>query len=574
MALASALSACAVAPQADRRPLSNLTGDYLAAKFAADVNAIDEAAGAFARTAARSSDGAIVADAFFAQLALGDIEAALPFAERLVASGGEVDGLAGLTLAAAALRSGDLGRADALLSKKAPAPLGDNLYSLSRVWVVAAQSGPQAGLDLIEAIDEPSFTGFNPTFTAILAEAAGEYDRAQGSHEISVQSFGGPVGREAYGAFLERRRDQDAARKFYSDLVQQGGAAARLATAGLRRIENGEASRAYAEVSARRGVAATLYLFAGNILEQSVAERQRAADSGFRVGSPRFHLPLALANLAVWLDGDFADARALAGGIFAVYDEFELSRAVLEPIAPASQHYESARLQMAGGYADRGDIDAAVAVLEATLRRDSNAQDARLALAGYLAGAERHEQAISVATDAISALPAPEPQSAWRLYVTRGASLLEIDQWPEAERDLQRAVELAPENPTTLNYLGYSWAERGLQLKKAFELIEKAVSLDPGVGAYIDSLGWAHYQLGEYEKAVGHLEKAASLEPGDATITDHLGDVYWRLNRQREAKFQWERALQLELEPKLRAAIETKLKGGLSAPESSAAKRQ
>jgi tetratricopeptide (TPR) repeat protein len=229
---------------------------------------------------------------------------------------------------------------------------------------------------------------------------------------------------------------------------------------------------------------------------------------------------------------------------------------------------------MAGGYADRGDIDAAVAVLEATLRRDSNAQDARLALAGYLAGAERHEQAISVATDAISALPAPEPQSAWRLYVTRGASLLEIDQWPEAERDLQRAVELAPENPTTLNYLGYSWAERGLQLKKAFELIEKAVSLDPGVGAYIDSLGWAHYQLGEYEKAVGHLEKAASLEPGDATITDHLGDVYWRLNRQREAKFQWERALQLELEPKLRAAIETKLKGGLSAPESSAAKRQ
>jgi tetratricopeptide (TPR) repeat protein len=565
--MALALCACVAAPPADRRPLSNLTGDYLAAKFSAEVNAIDEAADAYARAVERAPDNALVADAFFFQLARGDIDAAIPYAERLVASGGEVDGLAGLTLAAAAIRSGDLARADALLSKKAPTPLGENLFLLSRVWLISEQKGVEAALEFVDNIKEPSFTGFNPTFSAILAEKASDLDRAQAGHEISVQAFGGPVGREAFGAFLERKGDAAAARKFYSELAQQGGAAARLAVGGLRRIERGEASRAYADVSAQQGVAMTLYLFAGNILEQSAGERQRAADAGFRVGAPRFHLPLALANLAVWLNGDFSDARALAGGIFAVYDEVELSRAVLEPISPASQHYESARLQVAGGLADREQVDAAIGVLEETLRRDSDAQDARLALAGYLAGADRHERAISVATDAIAALLPEEPKSAWRIYLTRGASLLEIDQWPQAEHDLERAVELAPENPTTLNYLGYSWAERGLNLKKAFELIEKAVSLDPGVGAYIDSLGWAHYQLGEYDKAVGHLEKAAALEPGDSTITDHLGDVYWRLERKREAKFQWERALQLDATPKLRAAIELKLKNGLPSAE-------
>ena len=572
--LALALGGCVAAPSGDRRPLSNLTGDYLAAKFAADVNAIDEAAHAFARAAERLPDDRLVADAFFFQLARGDIDAAIPYAERLVASGGEVDGLAGLTLAAAALANGDLARADALLSQKAPTPLGENLYQLARVWVVSEQKGPEAALAAVDNIKEPSFTGFNPTFTAILAEKAGDFDRAQASHAMSVQAFGGPVGREAYGAFLERRRDAAAAREFYSMLAQQGGAAARLASGGLRRLERGEASDAYANVSARQGVAATLYLFAGNILEQSAGERQRAADAGYRVGAPRFHLPLALANLALWLDGDFADARALAGGIFAIYDEFDLSRAVLEAITPASQHYESARLQIAGGLAQREQEGAAIDVLKETLRRDGEAHDARLSLAGYLAGADRHEEAISVATDAIAMLPADEPKSAWRLFVTRGASLIEIDQWPEAERDLERAVALAPDNPTALNYLGYSWAERGLNLDKAFALIEKAVALDPGVGAYIDSLGWAHFQLSEYDKAVGHLEKAAALEPGDSTITDHLGDVYWRLNRPREARFQWERALQLDVTPKLRAVIEDKLKNGLSPTDPRNPRRQ
>ena len=133
----------------------------------------------------------------------------------------------------------------------------------------------------------------------------------------------------------------------------------------------------------------------------------------------------------------------------------------------------------------------------------------------------------------------------------------------DGEDDLKKAVALAPEEATTLNYLGYSWAERGENLEEAFRLIEKAVELEPGSGAITDSLGWAHYQRGDYEIAVGHLETAASLEPSDPTITDHLGDVYWRLGRPIEAKYEWRRVLELDAPEKLRAEVQRKLEKGL-----------
>jgi Flp pilus assembly protein TadD len=157
----------------------------------------------------------------------------------------------------------------------------------------------------------------------------------------------------------------------------------------------------------------------------------------------------------------------------------------------------------------------------------------------------------------------PPREDAWRFFISRAASLMELGRWSTAEVDLKRAVEIAPEEATTLNYLGYSWAERGEHLDEAFKLIEKAVALEPGSGAIIDSLGWAHYQLGQYSDAVGHLEQAAALEAADPTITDHLGDVYWRLGREREARYQWRRALELKPSERVRKQIEKKLEQGL-----------
>ena len=117
--------------------------------------------------------------------------------------------------------------------------------------------------------------------------------------------------------------------------------------------------------------------------------------------------------------------------------------------------------------------------------------------------------------------------------------------WPLAEQDLQTAKSLNPDAPEVLNYLGYSWIDRGLNLEEGMSLVRKALSLRPQSGEITDSLGWAHYKLGQFDKAIGYLERAVELQPGIAEINEHLGDAYWAVGRSTEARYQWERAISL-----------------------------
>jgi tetratricopeptide (TPR) repeat protein len=90
--------------------------------------------------------------------------------------------------------------------------------------------------------------------------------------------------------------------------------------------------------------------------------------------------------------------------------------------------------------------------------------------------------------------------------------------WQLAEVDLQRALVLYPDQPMVLNYLGYSWIDQNKNLKQGMTLIEKAVALKPDDGYIVDSLGWAHYKLGNYKEAVRYLERAVELRPEDPVL--------------------------------------------------------
>ncbi len=126
-----------------------------------------------------------------------------------------------------------------------------------------------------------------------------------------------------------------------------------------------------------------------------------------------------------------------------------------------------------------------------------------------------------------------------------GAAYERTGRKDEAETRFRRFLEQEPDSPAVLNYLGYMWAESGVHLEEALDLVERAVALDPDNGAYIDSLGWAHFQLGNYEEARRHLERAAVLVDGDAVVLEHLGDVYEVLGRRDEARESYSRALGL-----------------------------
>jgi len=147
----------------------------------------------------------------------------------------------------------------------------------------------------------------------------------------------------------------------------------------------------------------------------------------------------------------------------------------------------------------------------------------------------------------------------WRLLYARGVAYERTGRWPEAQTDLQAALALAPDQPELLNYLGYSWIDRGEHLKEALAMVEKAVGQNPRSGAMVDSLGWAYYRLGDFKKAVDKLEDAVELEAGDPEINNHLGDAYWKVGRKDEAQFQWKRVLTLQPDAKIKANAEAKL---------------
>ena len=153
----------------------------------------------------------------------------------------------------------------------------------------------------------------------------------------------------------------------------------------------------------------------------------------------------------------------------------------------------------------------------------------------------------------------------WRSFYARGLALDALDRWDEAEADFKTSVSINGDQPDVLNYLGYSWVDRGIHLEEAFKLIQHAVKLSPGQGHIVDSLGWAYYRLGQYDLAVKHLERAVTLAAGDPTINDHLGDAYWRSGRHLEAGFQWRHALELEPDIDGKAKIQAKLNHGLDA---------
>ena len=185
-----------------------------------------------------------------------------------------------------------------------------------------------------------------------------------------------------------------------------------------------------------------------------------------------------------------------------------------------------------------------------------------LALGDALRREERFADAVAAYDQAAALVETPARQH-WPLYYSRGVCLERLGRWPEAEADMRKALDLNPDEPQVLNYLGYSFVDRGEHLDEALEMIQRAVLARPDSGYIVDSLAWAYFRLGRYQEALVPMEKASLLEPVDPIVTDHLGDVYWAVGRKLEARFQWRRALSYKPEDKDALRIRRKLEIGL-----------
>ena len=185
---------------------------------------------------------------------------------------------------------------------------------------------------------------------------------------------------------------------------------------------------------------------------------------------------------------------------------------------------------------------------------------------GSLQRAQRlYKEAIKSYTDAIEAAKRElHTESLWPILFLRGISFERSKNWGLAEADFISALELSPNQPQILNYMGYSLLERKEKLDQAMRMILMAAEKAPDSYHIIDSLGWAYYKTGDFEKALLYLERAMELESTDPIVNDHLGDVLWMLGRKREAKFQWKKSLSFKPEPVDQKKTEDKLAYGLN----------
>ncbi len=269
-------------------------------------------------------------------------------------------------------------------------------------------------------------------------------------------------------------------------------------------------------------------------------------------------------RVAAYLRPDHTEAILMTAGLLEQQGQHDLATEVYAKIAPTDPAFHFAELGRADATYAAGRKDAALEILQGLARTHGHLLTVQVALGDGLRRVERFADALKAYDTAIAMIPAPGPQH-WTLFYSRGICHERLGTFDAAEADMRKALELEPDQPQVLNYLGYSLVDRGEKLDEALSMIERAVAAQPDSGYIIDSLAWAYYRLGRYADALPPMEQASLLEPVDPVVTDHLGDVYWAVGRTREAEFQWHRALSFEPIEKDATRIRLKLEKGLDA---------
>tara|TARA_R110002096_G_scaffold8802_3_gene35757 strand:- start:9053 stop:10753 length:1701 start_codon:yes stop_codon:yes gene_type:complete len=271
---------------------------------------------------------------------------------------------------------------------------------------------------------------------------------------------------------------------------------------------------------------------------------------------------LLYARLAQDLRPDDAEITLLISELLRDQGQYELAIENYTTIPTDHPLFLNAELGRADALVEAGKADAAIEVLRGLTRSHNSTALVYMSLGDALRGAERYSAARDAYDTAIGMIDRPA-RNHWFLFYATGITNERLGNWPRAEMNFRKALELAPNQPLVLNYLGYSMVEKNLNLPEAQAMIETALNAQPNNGAIADSLGWVFYRLGKFEQAVAPMEMAVQLEPDDPVINDHLGDVYWKVGRKREAKFQWRRAISFQPTPTDLERIRDKLEFGL-----------
>jgi tetratricopeptide (TPR) repeat protein len=555
---ATALSAClliTVAPQiASARQSAAVAapfevgdspaGNYLAALIAgADRDTL--AAATFFREALRAdpSNAELTERAFVAALASGDIADSFRLADRLITRDPN-NGLAHLVFGVRAIKAHQYVNARAQLAKSGLGSQRDLTATLLSAWSYVGSGDAKRALEVTDRLKDDSFAVFRDYHAGLIADlsnnAAEAGKRLQSSYKADRNSLRLV---DAYARYLARHGHVDEAKAAYEEYDRTNP-------------RHPIVMRALADLAAGK----TLMLLVGNAEDGAAEVLYGLGAAGARQGDEL--AAMIYLRLSLYLQPANDLAIVTLGDLYERLKQNERAIDIYESIAENSPMRPMADIQVGLVLDSLGRTEEAVKHLKEIVSERPRDLDAVTTLGKLQSSMKNYADAAASYSKALDII-GTAARADWSLFYFRAIAYERQKQWPAAEADFKKALELYPEQPQVLNYLGYSWVDMAINLDEAFKMLHRAVELRPDDGYIVDSLGWAHYKLGHFDEATKELERAIDLKPSDPVINDHLGDAYWKVGRKLEAKFQWNHARDLKPEPDDLARILKKIDSGL-----------
>lgn len=524
---------------------SSLSGNYLAA-IVAGAERDTLAASTFFREALRDDPkNADLADrAFVAALANGNMSEAITLSRSVLAHD-RANGLAHLARGVDAIKSHKYPAARAEFAKGGGDRRRDITSTLLTAWSYAGAKDTRRALATLDTLNDEAFVVFRDYHAALIADLGGDKAEAEKRFKSAYSAEKNTLRLvDAYARFLATRGQRDEARQIYKSFDDVAPNHP-IVVAGLAALDEGKPLAPFVR-SADDGAGEVLYGLG------AVGGRQ-----GDELAS------LIYLRLSLYLAPQNALAIVTLGDVYERMKQEEAAIDLYDSVPEDSPLRVNADVQAALLLETLGKSKEASEHLSSVVAANPKNQEALTALGNLQRSRKLFTDAATTYTRVLDLQPKTD-RSQWLLYYYRGISNERRKNWPAAEADLKKALELNPDQPLVLNYLGYSWVDQGTNLDEAFKMLRRAVDLRQRDGYVVDSLGWAYYRLGRYEDAVRELEKAIDLKPSDPVINDHLGDAYWRVGRKLEAHFQWNHARDLNPDPDDLPKILEKIRNGMS----------
>ncbi len=534
----------------DASPEAKVLGDFLAGRYAYNIDDSEARLSYYSSAFKREPDNLVLgAKAVNAAISSGDAKIAKSLARSVNALSAD-EPLSRLILSALDMKSGKYSGAAKRLQKQPDDPSLGVMMAMIEAWAQYGSGDTEAAIEIFDSIEVGGYFDIIATLQkAQIFGQSGEAAKAMAAFDRVESSGVSPVSMAmARARYQSGAGDLEAALKDLSTFDKDV----------LDGVESGPIRTMLTALEAGKpiGVTLTPAQAASASLIDPAAEfffQQRGYDAA------EIYLRIALL-----MDPDNERAKLWLGATLERMERLNDAEDVYRSVPRSSDYIVSSDLAYANLLV-RNDRDDEAETLLKRLVKEHPIFLVREALGlSYLIN-EDYAAALPYYNAMLDTMSEADIQDNPTPLFHRGICLVEMDRWEDAVGDFKKVLAINPEHSDALNYLGYTWVDRGENLDEAFDMIRKALALEPESGAITDSLGWAHYKLGQYSEARVHLENAVALSPDSATIIDHLGDVYWKLGRFLEAGYQWERALDFNPTDKERARIQAKLKGGLEA---------